>query len=657
MGRALLMLLFAPLLVSPASSQEPPRSPVQRFLTTPKDRIVSAGASLTLECVIDNIGGQCSWERDGIPVGLYPDKYHMEAAASEVGDCSLTILEASPEWDEGEWRCQVSAGDIARADSLISPPARLTVTQPPSEVSLVTMEDRGPRCVTTASNPPAEIKILLDNEVISIEDVQEDVRLDTGGWRSSLDLTSVMVRANHLRTLRCVAQHGVTNTSLVTSTVLNVTFPPIVISATLEPAADRKQNYYLRGDTAVLQCEVQSNPAAMIHWRHVVTGRMTAASVKGRAVIKVEEDTGGVYECVAENELGVSVSSPLTLSLAHVPRVVSDGREQSDLKVRVGENFTLLCEASAIPEPDYRWLLKDSSGDISIVSSSAILTIDKADYQHAGEFLCEASNVMGTSLGDVYKVSVEGKPVIQNPPKEKNFTIMTGDKFSFAIEVCSHPEPIVSWFKDSQEIHSHSRERVREGCYLSTLRLRDVGLADAGQYRLVVSNPLGDDSVTIMLRVAAPGLSEDLIIGAGAGATIILFVILAPAVIIVIQRRRRNNVITTQSSGANTKNCSDIENPSQHGSKEELIVNKGLEKSAWTSEAAESVSIRNLYSQLGFPKSSNCGSMRRKKENHYNDMMQVYNATITRNLTLNPGSLGSSTMKPNMMKHEHVSST
>ena len=94
------MLLFAPLLASPVSSQEPPR--VQQFLIAPKDRIVSAGASLTLKCVIDNIGGQCSWERDGIPVGLYPDKYHMEAAALEAGDCSLTILEASPEWDEGD---------------------------------------------------------------------------------------------------------------------------------------------------------------------------------------------------------------------------------------------------------------------------------------------------------------------------------------------------------------------------------------------------------------------------------------------------------------------------------------------------------------------------------------------------------------------------
>ena len=637
------MLLFAPLLVSPVSSQEPPR--VQQFLIAPKNRIVSAGASLTLKCVIDNIGGQCSWERDGIPVGLYPDKYHMEAAAFEDGDCSLTILEASPEWDEGEWRCQVSAGDIARADSLISTPAQLTVTQPPSEVSLVTTGDRGPRCVTSASNPPAEMKILLDNEVISLKDVkQENVRLDTGGWRSSLDLASVMVRTNHRRTLRCVAQHGETNTSLVTSTVLNVTFPPVIISTTLETAADRKQNYYMPGDTAVLQCEVEGNPAASIRWRHVDTGRMTPASVRGRAVIEMTEESGQ-YECVAENELGASVSEPLTLRVAHVPRVVSEDGGEKTVTLNVGENLTLLCKAIAIPEPDYRWLLKDLSGDIIIVAEEALLTIDNVGYQHGGELLCEASNVMGTRLGDVYRVSVEGRPVIQNHPTGNSFTIMSGDMFSFIVEVCSHPEPSVTWLKDSQEIHSHSLERVRGKCYLSTLQLPNLDHYDAGQYRVTVSNLLGDDSVTMQLRVAASELSEDLIIGAGAGVTIILFVILAPAVIIVIQRRRRNNAKTIQSSGSNTKNCSYIENPSQHGSKEELIVNKGLAKLALTSEAADPVIVRNLYSQLGFPKSSNCGSMRRKKENHYNDMIKVYNATITRNLILNQGSLESQTTK------------
>ena len=633
------MLLFAPLLVSPTSSQEPPRSPVQRFLTTPKDKIVSTGASLTLECVIDNIGGQCSWERDGIPVGLYPDKYHMEAAASEAGDCSLTILEASPEWDEGEWRCQVSAGDIARADSLISPPARLTVTQPPSEVSLVTTEDRGPRCVTTASNPPAEIKVLLDNEVISIEDVQEDVRLDTGGWRSSLDLASVMVRANHLRTLRCVAQHAVTNTSLVTSTVLNVTFPPDIISATLE-TTDRKENYYMPGDTAELQCQVESNPAANIRWRHVTSGRVMAASVRGGAVIQVKEEDTGAWECEAENRLGVSVSEPVTIIVASVPRVVSEGGDQES-HLSVGDTLALVCEASATPEPAYRWLLKHPSGDISIVAEEAVLTIDSVGYQHAGEFLCEASNVMGTGLGDVYRVSVEGRPVIQNPPTSNNFTILSGDKFSFMIEICSHPKPNVTWFKEGLEILSHSLELVRDSCYLSTLELRDIDHDDAGQYRVTVSNQLGDDTITMELRVSSSGNAEDLIIGAGAGATIILFVIL----VIVIHRRTRNNPKTIQSAGANTKNCSDIENPSQHGSKEELIVNKGLAKLALTSEAADPVVVKNLYSQLGFSKSSNCGSMRRKKESHYNDMIQVYNATITRNLSLNQGS---SSTNPNI---------
>ena len=461
--------------------------------------------------------------------------------------------------------------------------------------------------------------------------LQEDVRLDTGVWRSSQDLTSLMIRENHQRTLRCLAHHGETNTNLVTSVVLNVTFPPYIISVTHD-TENRKQNYYLSGDTAVLLCDVESNPAASIRWRHLETGRFTEALDRGRAVIQVESSSS-TYECVAENEAGVSVSGPLTLPLAHGPRVLSDSGDSS-LRLNLGDNLTLLCEASGIPEPEYRWLFRNPSGDISVVGEKTVLNIDNVGYQHAGGFLCEASNVIGTSLGDVYNVSVEGKPAITNSPNANNFTVMIGDEFSFLIEVCSHPEPNLTWFKGSKKLNQQSMEMLREGCYLSKLLLPSITQSEAGVYRVTVSNQLGSDSASLELHVATRGLSRDLILGAGAGATIILLLILAPAVVIGIHRRRKNNAkTTTQLSGSNTKNYSDIENPSQHGSKEELIVASGL-----ISGAAEHRIIgRNLYSQLGIPKSSNCGSMRRKKENQSVDnKIKVFNAGIAENLSKCP---------------------
>ena len=49
---------------------------IQQFARTPQmQTTVTKGDTVILECVIANIGGKCSWEKDGLPVGLYPDKY------------------------------------------------------------------------------------------------------------------------------------------------------------------------------------------------------------------------------------------------------------------------------------------------------------------------------------------------------------------------------------------------------------------------------------------------------------------------------------------------------------------------------------------------------------------------------------------------------
>ena len=93
------------------------------------------------------------------------------------GDCSLIILDASAEYDEGLWQCQVSAGDIAMADSLISNGAILTVIIPPTEVILQNIEVPNEAvCVTSASNPPAKLLIFVDDEIVDVGDNQHDVR-------------------------------------------------------------------------------------------------------------------------------------------------------------------------------------------------------------------------------------------------------------------------------------------------------------------------------------------------------------------------------------------------------------------------------------------------------------------------------------------------
>ena len=100
----------------------------QLFEEPPTNQEVGPGEDVILSCVIVNKVGECRWEKDGTPVGIYNNKYewaHPEEKA--FGDCSLHIKNASFEYDNGVWQCQVTASDFTQKDTLISDGAEVLV--------------------------------------------------------------------------------------------------------------------------------------------------------------------------------------------------------------------------------------------------------------------------------------------------------------------------------------------------------------------------------------------------------------------------------------------------------------------------------------------------------------------------------------------------
>ena len=113
----------------------PFHSCIQTFLETPSYTVADPGESVILPCVIESKGGQCTWEKDNAPVGMFPLKYEW-AGNKSAGDCSLLIYDAEVEYDEGNWQCQVSASDFVQGDSLISKVAELQIRSSPDRISL-----------------------------------------------------------------------------------------------------------------------------------------------------------------------------------------------------------------------------------------------------------------------------------------------------------------------------------------------------------------------------------------------------------------------------------------------------------------------------------------------------------------------------------------
>ena len=104
----LLFCLFCPFVVC-----------IQEFIEEPSDTEVNPGDDLVLPCLIRHKAGECRWEKDGTPVGMFEDKYEW-AGNVLSGDCGLVIHDASIEYDVGSWLCQVTASDFTQKDTLIS---------------------------------------------------------------------------------------------------------------------------------------------------------------------------------------------------------------------------------------------------------------------------------------------------------------------------------------------------------------------------------------------------------------------------------------------------------------------------------------------------------------------------------------------------------
>ena len=99
---------------------------LQKFTAVPTYQEVDPGGEAVLPCAVDDMKGECRWEKDGVPVGIYEGKYEW-VGRPEEGECSLRVRSATMEFDNGVWQCQVTASDFKQRDTLVSDGAELVV--------------------------------------------------------------------------------------------------------------------------------------------------------------------------------------------------------------------------------------------------------------------------------------------------------------------------------------------------------------------------------------------------------------------------------------------------------------------------------------------------------------------------------------------------
>jgi len=297
---------------------------MQQFDKEPRYTEANPGETVVMQCRVFNKKGQCVWQKDGKPVGMYPGKYEW-VGSPELGDCSIRIIAARADFDAGEWECQVTASSFDAQDALTSDPAWLVIRVAPSppqiEVDLTNINYNANltvtagksvaiRCISRGGNPAANLKWFLGNRELAHHNqtnVTDLGKIKT--WMAISTLWYTFNKSDHLSILKCVAVHEAYPTkSRDLPVILDVHYAPEVSLSGL-PSNDLEEN----SDNVSLRCIADANPPATIIWRRIggsnANGPTTSDIYSFQETIEfspVNRKDSAKYSCEAKNVIGTS---------------------------------------------------------------------------------------------------------------------------------------------------------------------------------------------------------------------------------------------------------------------------------------------------------------------------------------------------------------
>ncbi|GAB6027405.1 hypothetical protein CHUAL_001676 [Chamberlinius hualienensis] len=503
----------------------------QSFRDKPKYSEVNPGDTVVLSCRVNNIGGECRWQKDRRPIKTFAAKYEW-SGSTEQGDCSLRIYNASLAYDDGEWECQVTDSAFDKMDSLSSGPVRVVVRVPPKEPTiehntshlargqnLTTQEDQTTtvKCTTHYGNPPAAIRWYLNDVDITAYSTQTNTSEpdNTRTWFAVSILDYPFPRAENGKLLRCIAFHEAYELkSKEISVRLNVQYPPITKLHGV-PSKDLEENT----DSLNMRCNADANPPAIVSWKKNGVDQRSSDRIEFSPLKRTHT---GMYSCEARNSLGLSVTQTVEIDVKYPPKIKSITPLNN--VVMLTNRTTLSCVAEGNPLPSYQWLhsMTGDSRKSRVVGYNPIFVVTNTTYEQQGSYVCVAANTINQDTrsvqSQVVTIEVLGPPqVLPSLSSSTRLQVERGVDAVIHITFCSKPPPLnVSWSWGSVRLTACEGTGGKyvakcftemadvKGCYQSELIIQKVEPPDSRRYSFSMENAMGLTNHPIFLYVEEP---------------------------------------------------------------------------------------------------------------------------------------------------------
>lgn len=218
------------------------------------------------------------------------------------------------------------------------------------------------------------------------------------------------------------------------------------------------------------------------------------ANLASLALTNVQAADAGSYTVEVTNSKGTAISVAATLGVS-VPVAPSITTQPVSQTVDVGTDVTLTVIATGSAPLSYQWK-KGESTILNATSSSLTLTgVQTAD---SGDYTVQVSNGVGNALSNVATLTVQvpppQAPAITTHPQTQ--TVSVGTNVTLSVVATGTAPLAYQWQKNSINIPN---------AISSSLVLNNAQAADAGSYRVIVSNGVNPSATSnaATLTVAA----------------------------------------------------------------------------------------------------------------------------------------------------------
>ncbi|XP_037811627.1 basement membrane-specific heparan sulfate proteoglycan core protein-like isoform X4 [Lucilia sericata] len=479
------------------------RTQITVSIAPPEISIIPVGGSITLSC-----SGHLVWNNSPVIVSWYKLNDHMPYGVEQNnGVLRLYDLQIH---DSGVYICRATNNETRRVfeDKItitITESSRRTPAKIDNLPSYFTFEEYVPsevNCEVSGNPAPSVIWTRVDGQMSS------EARVD--GSR----LIFEMPRKSDEGSYRCQANNGVGYEEKYTQIRIRPSTPqptpaPRELVYIEPPSFSGESGQYVR-----LTCQPTTPVILKYEWTKdgYPLYRQHNLIINGN-MLEIRETTprdSGVYTCIGIDHRGQrNYTSDAQVHIEETrPNVIIPSsnsiaptvqRLPEENRVIQGHDFTITCEASGTPYPTIRWTkVHESLGD-NVHQSGNVLRIMNARPDNRGIYLCIVENEAGSDQTSTF-IDIEPRehPVVDIDPKEPQIITVGGQGILYC-SATGIPQPRVQWLRvNGQPLSPRHQIQQNEPGYII---INDVMLVDAGDYKCVAENEVGNATAVANIRV------------------------------------------------------------------------------------------------------------------------------------------------------------